>query len=184
MEKEIRMMQLRVATPSPTEPAKMVVEGYAATINTPTVLYEFDNIKYWEVIAPGAFDGADMTDVAFRYNHSDDMFVMARTRSGTLTLTLDNMGLFMSAELADIQQARDLYTLIQRGDIDKMSFAFSVLEESYNQDTRTRTILKIKKLYDVAAVDMPAYDTTSISARSYHEIDIKIKRKRLLLMTL
>jgi phage head maturation protease len=52
-----------------------------------------------------------------------------------------------------------------------MSFAFTVEEDSYNSESRTRTILKIKKLYDVAAVDTPAYDTTSISARSFFEAE-------------
>jgi phage head maturation protease len=74
-----------------------------------------------------------------------------------------------------------------------MSFAFTVLEDSYNNESRTRTILKFKKIYDVAAVDNPAYDTTSISARSFYEAVAKEEfealesvalRKRLILKTL
>jgi HK97 family phage prohead protease len=188
MKKEIRLMNANVA--ENTE--KMIVEGYAVTLNTPTVMYEYEGNKYYEVIAPGALDETDLTDVPFKYNHSDDLFIMARTRNKTLSLKVDEKGLFISAELADIQQARDLYTLIKRGDVDKMSFAFSVAEDSYNSDSRTRTILKIKKLYDVAAVDTPAYDTTSISARSYYEqaasdemkaLERATRRRRLNLLT-
>jgi len=72
-----------------------------------------------------------------------------------------------------------------------MSFAFTVLEESYNQETRTWRVLKIKRIYDVAAVDFPAYDSTSISARSDREMEIErmqsldrdVRRRRLILLT-
>lgn len=186
------MMELRIAAEQQNE-EKMVVEGYAVTINTPTVMWEYNGIKYYEVIAPGALDETDLSDVPFKYNHSDSVMIMARTRNKTLELTVDEKGLFIRATIAPTQSGKDLYTLIKRGDIDKMSFAFTVSEESYNTDTRTRTILKIKKLYDVAAVDAPAYDTTSISARNFFEaeadkeykaLDNANLRKRLLLKTM
>lgn len=160
-----------------TDNDEMIVEGYALTFNKPTVMWEYEGRKYYEVIAPGALDECDMKDVPLKYNHSDNVMIMARTRNKTLTLTRDSKGLYIKASIAPTQAGKDLYTLIKRGDIDKMSFAFTVEEESYNSESRTRTILKIKKLWDVAAVDTPAYDTTSISARSFFEAEAEKERK-------
>jgi HK97 family phage prohead protease len=157
----------------------MIVEGYAITINTPTVMYEYGGIKYYEVIAPGALDDADMRDVPFKYNHSDNVMIMARTRNKTLSLSIDEKGLKIKANIAKTSVGKDLYTLIKRGDIDKMSFAFTVEEESYNSESHTRTILKFKKIWDVAAVDNPAYDTTSISARSFFSAEAEKEQKAL-----
>lgn len=170
--KEMRFMDMNI-TPQNAEANsdEMIVEGYALTFDSPTVLYSIDGVDYKEVIARGALDGADLTDVPFKYNHSDNVMIMARTRNKTLELTVDEVGLKIRASIAPTQDGKDLYTLIKRGDVDKMSFAFTVEEDSYNKETRTRTITKIKKLYDVAAVDIPAYDSTSISARSYFELE-------------
>ena len=112
-----------------------------------------------------------MRDVVFRYNHNDNLFVMARTRGGSLELTKDADGLMVRAKLFDIQQARDLYTLIKVGAVDKMSFAFTIREESFDKETRTWHVRKIDKVFDVAAVDQPAYDTTSISARKVLDLE-------------
>ncbi|WP_017548654.1 HK97 family phage prohead protease [Salinicoccus carnicancri] len=170
-EKQLRQMEVRLADDA-VEQDKMIVEGYAVRFNDPAVLWtdEFGN-EYKEIIARGALDGADLSDVPFKYNHSNETMIMARTRNNTLQLTIDEFGLFIRAELADTSTGRDLYTLIKRGDIDKMSFAFTVLEDTYDRDARTRTINKIDKLFDVAAVDFPAYESTSISARSFFELE-------------
>ena len=165
--------ELRFADLSPiiTEENQMIVEGRAVVFNQPTVLFKMDGIEYYEVIEPEALDEADMRDVVFRYNHNDNLFVMARTRGGSLELAKDADGLLMRAKLFDIQQARDLYTLIKAGAIDKMSFAFTIREESFDKETRTWHVRKIDKVFDVAAVDQPAYDATSISARKVLELE-------------
>ena len=180
--REIRMAEMRLAQ---SEPDSMVVEGYAIVFDSPTTIWEYNGIEYKEVIARGALTGTDMSDIPFKYNHSDDVMIMARTRNGTLVTQTDYKGLLIRATLANTSSGRDLYELIKRKDIDKMSFAFTVTSETYDEDTHTRTINKIKKLYDVAAVDMPAYDDTSISARSFFESAEKRKntRDRLRLMT-
>ena len=121
--KELRFADL---TPIVTEENQMIVEGRAVVFNQPTVLFKMDGIEYHEVIEPEALDGADMSDVVFRYNHNDNLFVMARTRGGSLELSKDADGLLVRAKLFDIQQARDLYTLIKEGAVDKMSFAFTI----------------------------------------------------------
>ena len=159
--------------------SKMIVTGRPIVFDSPTVMWEFDGVKYYEVIKRGALDGADLSDVPFKYNHSDHVMIMARTRNKTLVLTPDDMGLEMTADLADTAPSRDLMVLIRRKDIDKMSFAFTVAEDSYNKDTHTRTILKFKKIWDVSAVDTPAYSDTEISARSFFEAEAEMERKAL-----
>ena len=136
---------------------------------------------------------ADVKDGAFKYIHSDNIMVMASSRNKTLELIPDDQGLLIRAKLANTTAGRDLYELIRRGDIDKMSFAFKVAEDSYDRETRTRKILKIKRIWDVSAVDIPAYSDTFIAARSYFEAQAEAerraveaaeeKRKRLLLKT-
>jgi len=165
--KEVRLAELR-ALDSNAE-GEMVLEGRAIVYDSPAVVAEIDGVKYYEVIKRGALDGADMRDVPFKYNHSQSVMVMARTRNNTLRLTPDEQGLWISATLADTTASRDLYELVKRGDVDKMSFMFTVSEESYDRDTHTRAITKFKKIWDTSAVDFPTYPDTSLSARSYFE---------------
>jgi len=175
--KEQRMMEVRAIQEPDND--EMIVEGYAVRFDEPTMLYEYEGTKYYEVIDRMALDQADLSDVPFKYNHSDNVMIMARTRSKTLKLSIDDRGLFIRASLANTTGGRDLYELIKRGDIDKMSFAFTVREDSYDRETRTRTIRSIDKLWDVAAVETPAYDTTSISARSFFDLEREKERKAL-----
>ena len=144
---------------------EMIVEGYAAIFNSSTVLYEYDGIEYKEIIDREAFSNALMADVVMNYNHQGKP--VARTKNQTLELIIDTVGLKIRADLSGTEEGRKLYEEIKGGYIDKMSFAFVVSEDDYNSNEHTRTIKKIKRLYDVAAVDIPAYDATSISARSY-----------------
>ena len=143
------------------------VRGTAVVFDTPTVLYECDGIEYKEVIDRNAFDECDMSDVIFNYNHGGK--VVARLRNKTLTLAITERGLDISADLGGTTAGRELYEEIDGGYVDKMSFSFTVREASYDSVTHTRTITKVKKLYDVSAVDIPAYNDTSISARSFFE---------------
>jgi len=166
--KELRFADI---TPIVTDEKEMIVEGRAVVFNQPTVLFKIDGNEYYEVMEPECLDEADMSDVVFRYNHNDQMFAMARTRGGSLQLTKDEAGLKIQAKLFDISQARDLHTLIKAGAIDKMSFAFTIREESFDRETRTWHVHKIDKVFDVAAVDQPAYDTTSISARKVLDLE-------------
>lgn len=157
------------------EDKELYVEGYAATFNEQTVLYEDKGIEYKEQIDPSAFNDADFSDVIFNYNHGGK--VMARTRNQTLQLNTDQNGLYVRARLDGTDEGRRLYEEIKGGYIDRMSFAFTVQESSYNKDEHTRTVKKVKKVYDVSAVDIPAYDTTSISARSFFEAEAEKERE-------
>lgn len=161
----------------------MIVEGYAVVFGTPTVLYvdEFGN-EYKEIIDKNAFDEAIMTDVPFKYNHDDKCFVPSRTRikegEGSLVLEVDDYGLKIRAQFADTSSSRDLYRLIQLGLINKMSFAFTYDDDTFDSETHTTTITKINKLWDVSAVDDPAYPQTSISSlRSNIESERELMRK-------
>ena len=159
--KERRLSELRVFDES-----KMIVEGYA-------VIFESQTDLGWckEVIDKNAFNGCDMSDVCMKYNHENNVLIMARTRNNSLQLLIDDKGLKIRAELIDTQNNRDIYKMIQAGLLDKMSFAFTVSSEDVDYDTNIRRITGIDKLYDVSVVDVPAYDTTEIYARSKEKFE-------------
>lgn len=165
-----RTVELRNASVN-NENGEMILEGYAAIYDSPTVVEEYCGIEYKEIIAKNAFDGAIMKDCCLKYNHNDSAMILARTRGGSLELTIDNVGLKFRAKLFNTSCAKDVYTLIKEGGIDKCSFAFRCAEDSYNVDTQVRTILKIKELFDVSVVDIPAYDNTSVEARSFFKLE-------------
>ena len=144
---------------------ELIVRGTPIVFNTPTTLYEIDGIEYKEVITRGALDGCDMSDFIFNRNHGEnDGTVYARTRNNSLTYSITDSGLNITATLdKEDDRHRNLHRDIQKGRVDKMSFSFIVRESSYDRETHTRTITKIKKLYDVSAVDFPAYNETSIT---------------------
>lgn len=143
------------------------VEGYATTFDDPYLMFEWDGVKYYERIAADALAGADMSDVIFQYNHAGKVF--ARISNNTLGVEPVKRGLFVFADLSKSQAAKELHEEIRNGLITKMSWAFTVAEDSYNKDTHTRTIMKIKKVFDVSAVSIPANGNTDISARSYFD---------------
>lgn len=171
--KEIRKLDIQFRA-EPTEDSKMEIKGYAAVFNSP------ETYSYTEVIAPTAFDDADLSDVVLRYNHEDTFMVLARTRNNSLKLNVDSTGLFMNATLQDdIQQHRDIFNAIKSGLIDKQSFAFVVDEDSYDYDTDTRTITKIGKVFDVSVVDQPFYNSTDVSVARNQNEEFLEKRKQL-----
>jgi len=156
-----------------------IVEGYASTFE-PYVLFEEDGIAYSERIEPTAFDEADMTDVIFQRDHSGT--VMARTSNGTIELTVDEHGLHQRADLGKTESARQMYEEIKAGMYTQMSFAFTVAQDAYDRDTRTRIIQKIKKVYDVSAVSFPANPGTDIgiAARSFFDGEIEREKQEML----
>lgn len=135
-------------------------------------------MKYYEVIDRHALDEADMSDVIMQYDHNGK--VLARQSNKTLIIEPNDKGLFVCADLSKSQASKELYEEINNGLVTRMSWAFTVAEESYNKDTRTRTILKVKKVYDVSAVSIPANQDTEISARSYLDGVIEMERQELL----
>ena len=167
--REYRALQDFSLVPREGEADAYKVRGTAIVFDTPTCLFEVDGVKYYEVIDRHALDGCDLSDVIMNYNHGGK--VVARLRNKTLVLTITDRGLDLEADLSGTAAGRDLYEEIDGGYIDKMSFSFSVREAKYDSVTHTRTITKVKKLYDVSAVDIPAYEETSLSARSFFEVE-------------
>lgn len=148
---------------------RRIVNGYASTFDEPYVLYDGDGWKYLEVVDRGAFDETDMSDVIMQYDHRGRVF--ARTRNNTLTVTPDDKGLFIEADLGGTEIGRELYEEIRGGYTDRMSFGFTVngeYEESQKTDEGVRIYIRhitsVQKLYDVSAVSLPANDGTSIEA--------------------
>ena len=143
------------------EDSKYFVRGYASTFE-PYVLFEDEGVQYKEKVDRNAFDGADMSDVIFLYNHEG--MVYARQKNGTVNLDVDDHGLKVEADLSSTEGSREMYEAIRSGLVDQMSFAFTVAEDSYDRETHTRTILRFKKIYDVSAVSIPANPGTDINA--------------------
>lgn len=141
---------------------KMVVEGYAIVFNQPTVLWEYEGKKIYEVIDPRSLDNCDLSDVCFKYNHSDEVLIVASVKNGTLKLDVDKIGLKIRASLVNTTVGKDLYEMIKTKLLTKMSFAFAIEEDHYDKDTSTRVVRKIKRLFDVSAVTNPAYPQTNL----------------------
>ena len=155
------------------------VEGYATTFDSPYLLCEIEGTKFYERIDAHALAGADMRDVIMQYDHEGRVF--ARQSNGSLILMPDHKGLLIAADLGRTELARGLYQDIQAGMITKMSWAFTVKTDSYDRETHTRTILEIKKVYDVSAVSIPANGGTEISARSFAHRSYEAERQERLL---
>ena len=171
-DREYRAMSLLLPTENKQKrlESDCYVEGYATTFNSPYTLYEWDGIKYMEQIDRHALDSADMTDIIMQYDHTGKVFARNRMGGGkpaTLIAEPQDSGFFIAADLSLTEESRRLYDDIKAGLIYQMSWVFTVGEEAYNQDTRTRTILRVKKVYDVSAVSIPANPDTDISARSW-----------------
>ena len=150
------------------ENEKMIIEGYAAVYDSETEIAPGDPWGFKEVIERGAFNGANLKDVPLKYNHDDAVPILARTRNKSLQLTADDKGLFIHAELLDTTDGVDMYKRIKAKLIDKMSFAFTVADEEIDTtgNIPKRTIKKFDKIFDVSVVDTPAYEDTSVYARS------------------
>lgn len=142
------------------------VEGYATTFNDPYVLWHdsWSDIDYKEIIDPDAFRNADMSDVIMQYDHEGHVY--ARQSNGTLIIEPDEHGLFIAADLSKSSASRQMYEEIESGLCTRMSWAFTVAEDAYDRDTHTTTILKVKRVFDVSAVSLPADPNTEISARA------------------
>ena len=157
-------------------------EKYGDFVTGKPILYNsLTNIGgFYEIIEAGALDGADLKDVRFLVNHNTDMIPLARSRNNnensTMQMTVDGGGMNIRVNLdtANNSDAKNLYSAIQRGDIDGMSFMFTVDAddwENLESDHPTRHIKKIGKVFEVSAVTFPAYPETSISARNVQTLD-------------
>lgn len=151
-----------------------IISGQPIVYNNRADLGYFD-----EVIDSGALDTADLNDVRLCLNH-DTSYVYARSRrnngNSTMKLSVNESGLSIEADLAinDSPKARDYYSAVKRGDIDKMSFMFTIDDEEWENLESSHPLRRIKKIgsvFEVSAVTFPAYDSTSIYARSKESLE-------------
>lgn len=158
------------------EKAGHIVEGLAAVYDQETQIGD-PEWGWIEVIRKGAFDETDFSDVKLLINHDFNGLPLARSRRNnksdkpnTMKLWVDDEGVKIEADLdtQNNEQARALYSAIERGDLDGMSFCFFVAQDgaTWNDDLTRREITKIAKVIEVSAVNFPAYGGTNIDARS------------------
>ncbi len=151
------------------------LRGHAAVFNSDSEpMYGFV-----ERIKPGCFSRAiGEDDVRALFNH-DANFVLGRNTAKTLRLSEDDKGLAFEVDLPDTQAARDLVTLIERGDISGCSFSFRTLKDEWEYSesggTTLRTLLDVE-LFDVGPVTFPAYPATDVSVRSMEEVAAEGRR--------
>lgn len=133
-----------------------------------------------EIIRAGALDDADLSDVRFLVNHNVDMIPLARYKEGfknsTMQIQTDKDGLVMrvNLDIENNQDARALYSAVQRGDVSGMSFMFTIDSDEWEgleTDHPTRYINKIGSVAEVSAVTFPAYEQTEISARDKRAVE-------------
>ena len=162
------------------ENEKMILEGYAIIYDEETLIGTED-YGFIESISPDAITEDAIRDVPMKYNHMDSFLIIARTKNQSLQLTSDEHGLKVRAELLDTQHNKDIYKMVKSGLLESMSFAFTVKDQEWDHegDIPRRYIKEIDRLYDVSIVDIPAYDSTSIFARSLESMDLELKAMEL-----
>jgi HK97 family phage prohead protease len=148
-----------------------IAEGYAVIFNS--FSRNFGNFR--EIISPDALEGViARSDVFALIDHNRYKGVLARSKFGTgsLTLKVDDKGLFYCFSIADTQVGNELRAYLKRGEIDSSSFSFTVKSDTWEKNgdgSYTRTINKIDRLYDVSPVFSPAYEDTSAALRRMDE---------------
>jgi len=165
MNKETRVFKTEFRVEK-REGEKPIVRGHAAVFNSLS-----ENLGgFREKIAPGAFDEVLDNDVRVLFNH-DSNLILARTKSGTARIGVDETGLPFDYDPGDQSYSRDLLMSIERGDVDQCSFGFTVDSDGQTWDEDddgrvVRTITKVKRLFDVSPVTFPAYPDTDVAKRS------------------
>lgn len=174
--------QIRAMTfVAPTQPDKKrldsnyYVEGHAARYE-PYILFHDDDGDIYERFERGCFDGCDMSDIIYQYDHSGRVF--ARTSNGSLIVESDEEGLFFAADLGRTEAAREHYGDVTTGMVTKMSWRFRIGECYYDTDNRTLVHTKVAKIYDVSGVSIPANDNTDINARAWADGEIAQAARR------
>ena len=146
------------------ETDEMKIEGYFVIFNSETKLFE----NYYEEISDKAFKDIDLTDIRALADH-DTAKVLGRTKSQTLSLSVDDKGLYGEITInKNDSEAVNLYERVKRGDIDQCSFGFNILDETMDTraDGSTKWTITEIELFEVSVVTFPAYADTAVEARS------------------
>lgn len=151
-----------------------IIEGYFSVFNS--------DYEWWpgerEQVAPGAFSKTLGGDVRALIDH-ETRLVLGRTTAGTLTLTEDEVGLYGVIKINERDSdAMNLYARVQRGDVSQCSFGFDIVDEEFirNPDGSCLWIIREVILYEVSVVTFPAYQETSVEARTRDNAQLKERR--------
>jgi len=159
---EVRTMASKIEWRVDEGDTGATIKGHAAVFD----MLSEEMMGFREKVAPGAFASSleRGDDVRALFNH-DPNFVLGRTKSGTLRLSEDDIGLAIEIDAPLTQTIRDLVLEpIRRGDVDQMSFGFIVIEDAWNREDNIRTIMDVE-LFDVSPVTYPAYPDTDVAVR-------------------
>jgi HK97 family phage prohead protease len=152
-----------------------VVEGYAVKFGTPS-----EDMGFIETIDRRAFDGVDLSDVRLFLQH-DENKLLARTKSNTLKLTLDDVGLHFRALLPNTTLGKDTLEMVRRGDLSNCSFGFTVAKDSWSKKdgVNRRSIDKIKRMFEISLVSIPAYSDTDVALAKRSLQQAELDREKL-----
>lgn len=147
-----------------TRDKDLTISGYAITFNSNS----YDLGGFIEQIDKRALNGVNLNNVYMLRNHNEDL-VLGSTKNGSLILEITERGLYFSVNLPDTERGRETYKLVKRGDLDSMSFGFTVEKDTWNmrQEPNIRNVEKIGKLFEISLVNFPAYEDSKISKRSF-----------------
>ena len=154
-------------------PDEMIVEGYFALYEQETELWA----DSYEIITRGAFDDTLTNDIRALWNHNSQ-YVLGRNNNQSLTLQADEKGLYAVIKLPNTQYARDLYSLIVRGDINQASFGFNIVDETLEELANGGYRWRVNKidLHEISVVTFPAYENTTVLARSKEIEDLQQRK--------
>ena len=167
-EKEFRNIPLNIVSKDKENKDELILEGYINKYNTRS---EF--MGFFEEIERGAFNKSIESDtfIPMLYNHDDDK-ILGSTRSGTLKLISDDVGLKFTLKMnPNISYTRDVYELIKSGDVKGCSFGFIVNQDEWRtlDNGADLRIIKELTLYEVTITPYPAYKASEVSCRSYND---------------
>ena len=180
--KEVRMFTGALECREDTERQKNTIVG------VPIVFEKKTDLGWWdEVIEKGALDQTDLKDVRLLVNHDTNQLPLARSRNNnansTMQLTVEDDGLHIRADL-DVDnnpRAAEVLSAVEREDVTGMSFMFTVDKDSWENlesEHPTRHILSIGKVFEASVVTFPAYEQTSVYARSLENVQSELESER------
>lgn len=157
--KDIRSVKLQVRNTQTANDGSHVISGTAVVFDQPS-----EAMPFIEYVSPLAFKNVDFSQVQLLYNH-DFSSILARVDAGTLEITVDTKGLNFTATLPDTQLGNDTFTNIQNGNLQGLSFGFTIADDRWGLDkdgNEVHIISQIDQLFELSLTPIPAYQETSV----------------------
>ena len=157
---DVRSINLQLAslTTRDAENGSHKITGYGMLFNQPSVPMPF--IEY---IKPEALDGLDLSNVMLLRSHDFDQ-ILARVDSGTLSVRVDDKGLYFEATMPETTLGNDTLADIKAGNIKGCSIGFNIGDDDWSRDDSGQTIHQINEisqLNEISLTPIPAYQQTS-----------------------